>query len=189
MIKWLKRLFAFFKKAPDHESETEMTNRVFNGAFDLLMDIEGGYVCDPDDTGGETKYGISKASYPQEDICSMTLDRAKEIYKRDYWDKCKCDQLPDCLSVAVFDYAVNSPMKTAIKKLQKALGVTEDGIIGNQTIGAANRIDPKKTLEIYKQLRLKYIDDIIRRTPKKEKYRKGWLNRIRKVFDYCERML
>lgn len=182
MIEWLKKLFGR-KKAKD------MTNRVFNGAFDLLMEVEGGYVCDKDDSGGETKYGISKASYPHEDICNITVERAKEIYKRDYWDRCKCDQLPDCLSVAVFDFAVNSGDKVAKKKLQKALGVTDDGIIGNQTIGAANRLNPRKVLEEYKQIRLKYIDDIIKRDKKKEKYRKGWNNRIAKVFDYCERLI
>ena len=139
----------------------KMTNRVFNSAFDLLMDIEGGYVCDKDDAGGETKYGISKNSYPNEDICNLTLDRAKEIYKRDYWDKCKCDQLPDCLSVAVFDFAVNSGVKTSIKRLQVALNVTADGIIGNQTIGAANRLNPKKVLQDFMDLRTEYILGVI----------------------------
>lgn len=166
-----------------------MTARVWESAFDLLMQNEGGYVNDPNDAGGKTKYGISKASYPNEDIANLTLERAKQIYKRDYWNRCKCDQLPDALSVAVFDFAVNSPAKTAIKKLQKALGVTQDGIIGNQTIGAANRLNPRKVLEEYKQIRLKYIDDIIKRDKKKEKYRKGWNNRIAKVFDYSERLI
>ena len=91
--------------------------------------------------------------------------------------------------MAVFDYAVNSGNKTAIKKLQKALGVTVDGIIGNQTIGAANRLNPRNTLEEYRQLRLKYVDDIIKRDKKKEKYRKGWNNRIAKVFNYCEKLI
>lgn len=166
-----------------------MTNRVFNGAFDLLMDIEGGYVCDKDDTGGETKYGISKASYPNEDICNITVERAKELYKRDYWDRCQCDFLPDCLSVAVFDFAVNSGCKTAIKKLQKALGVTVDGVIGNQTIGSANRLNPRKVLEEYIQLRRKYVDDVIKRNKKKEKYRDGWNNRIERTRKFCEELV
>lgn len=167
----------------------KMTNRVFNSAFDLLMDIEGGYVCDKDDSGGETKYGISKKSYPNEDICNLTLERAKEIYKRDYWDKCKCDQLPDCLSVAVFDFAVNSGVKTSIKRLQVALGVTADGIIGNQTIGAANRMNPKKVLKDFIDLRTDYILGLIAQKPKNKKFKNGWLNRIERVRKYCEELV
>jgi lysozyme family protein len=166
-----------------------MTNRVFNSAFDLLMDIEGGYVCDKDDDVGETKYGISKKSYPNEDICNLTLERAKEIYKRDYWDRCKCDQLPDCLSVALFDFAVNSPAKTAIKKLQKALGVTQDGIIGNQTIGAANRLNPRKALQDFMDLRTDFIIDLVNKKPKNKKFKNGWLNRIERVRKYCEELV
>lgn len=182
MIEWLKKLFAK-KEVP------EMTNLVFNSAFDLLMDIEGGYVCDKDDAGGETKYGISHKSYPNEDICSLTLDRAKEIYKRDYWDRCKCDFLPDALSIAVFDFAVNSGVKTAIKKLQKALGVAQDGVIGNQTIGAANRLNPRKVLEDFMDYRLEYIAEIIRKKPKQKKFERGWTRRIERVRKYCEELV
>jgi lysozyme family protein len=181
MIEWLKKLFG--RKAE------VMTNRVFDGAFDLLMLNEGGYVCDKDDAGGETKYGISKASYPNEDICSLTLDRAKEIYKRDFWDRCKCDQLPDCLSIAVFDFAVNSGVKTATKKLQKALGVKQDGVIGNETIGAANRLNPRQVLDNYINYRLEYIAEIIRKKPKQKKFERGWSNRINRVKHYCETLI
>ena len=182
MIEWLKKLFGR-KKAKD------MTNRVFNGAFDLLMEVEGGYVCDKDDSGGETKYGISKASYPHEDICNITVERAKEIYKRDYWDRCKCDQLPDCLSVAVFDFAVNSGTNRAIMLLQKALDVTVDGIIGNQTIGAANRLNPRKTLEKYIDLRTDFIMNIVKKKPDQQCFLRGWTNRIKRVQQFCERLI
>ena len=166
-----------------------MTARVWDSAFDLLMINEGGYVCDADDNGGETKYGISKNAYPNEDICNLSLERAKYLYKRDYWNRCKCDQLPDCLSVAVFDFAVNSGVKTAIRKLQKALGVTIDGIIGNQTIGATNRLNPSYVLARYIDLRFEYIAEIIRRKPKQKKYEKGWTRRIERVKQFCERLI
>ena len=66
----------------------------FDQCFDKLIAHEGGYVNDARDPGGETKYGISKRAYPQVDIKALTLDAAKEIYKRDYWDAMGIDQLP-----------------------------------------------------------------------------------------------
>jgi len=56
----------------------------FDDAFERLLGLEGAYVNDPRDAGGETKYGISRRSYPGEIIRTMTIERAKEIYLRDY---------------------------------------------------------------------------------------------------------
>ena len=162
-----------------------MTEKVFDLAFDLLMINEGGYVNDVHDSGGETKYGISKKAYPNLDIPNLTLEQAKSIYKKDYWERCKCAFLPDCLSVAVFDFAVNSGIKTAIKKLQRALNVSVDGIIGNQTIGAANRLSPSKTLNDYMNLRLDYLMGL-----KKWKiYGNGWGNRVQRTKKMCETLI
>jgi lysozyme family protein len=163
-----------------------MTALIFDKAFELLMINEGKYVNDPHDKGGETKYGISKRAYPNEDIENLTLDRAKYLYKRDYWDRCKCDNLPDALSVAVFDFAVNSGTKRAIKYLQMAItGITVDGIIGNQTICAANRLPVKKVLNEYLDLRLSYLTNL-----KDWKYfGNGWGKRVERVRNYCEELI
>lgn len=79
----------------------------FAAALELLLHFEGGYVNDPNDAGGETKYGISKRAYPNLDIASLTKSDAAEIYLRDYWDACRCSEMPEPLSLSVFDYAVN----------------------------------------------------------------------------------
>jgi lysozyme family protein len=166
-----------------------MTAKVWNTAFDLLMINEGGYVNDPKDSGGETKYGISKKAYPYVDIPNLTIEQAKEIYKKDYWDRCKCDYLPDCLSVAVFDFAVNSGTDRAIKYLQMAItGITVDGIIGNQTIGAANRVPIRKVLKQY----MDYRTDFIYRwaqNPKNKKFEQVIIKRIEKVRKFCEELI
>jgi len=73
-------------------------------AIDFVMKWEGGYT---DDTGGPTKYGISQKSYPDLNIETLTPDEAKDIYKKDYWDKCRCDELGYPWDVVVFDTAVN----------------------------------------------------------------------------------
>lgn len=162
-----------------------MTDLIFNKAFDLLMVNEGGYVDDPNDKGGQTKFGICKASYPSEDIKNLTIERAKEIYRRDFWLKAKCDRLPDALSVAVFDFAVNSGIKRAVKNLQSVLGVDVDGIIGNQTIGAANSKPLLPIIQAYHDKRLNYLMSL----KSWEIYDKGWGKRVVRVQKFCEDLI
>ena len=111
-----------------------MTISSFDDAVVVILRHEGGYVNDPNDPGGETNFGICKRSYPNEDIRNLTEARAKEIYRRDYWDKCKCDQLPEAVRLLVFDAAVNQGVGAAVKMLQKAVSTMEDGIIGPNTL-------------------------------------------------------
>lgn len=108
----------------------------FDEAFTRVIDIEKGYVNDPLDPGGETKYGISKRQYPSEDIPNLTLERAKLIYQFDYWGPAGCDAVPDALKFPLFDMAVNQGVKTAIKALQHAVHEVEDGILGPRTLRA-----------------------------------------------------
>lgn len=162
-----------------------MTETVFNNAFNLVLINEGGYVNDIHDTGGETKYGISKKAYPEVDIKNLSLEQARAIYHRDYWQRCKCEFLPDALSVAVFDYAVNSGVRKAIKDLQTVLGVKVDGIIGNQTIGAANRLPPNKVLSDYMEMRLNYLMSL----KSWSRYGNGWGKRVKRVEDFCEGLI
>lgn len=162
-----------------------MTAKVWQTAINHTLEFEGGYVNDPKDSGGETKYGISKKAYPYVDIPNLTIEQAKQIYKKDYWDRCKCDYLPDALSVAVFDFAVNSGIKTAIKKLQIVLGVSVDGIIGNQTIGACNRLNPRKILKDYMNLRLDYLMSLKQWSI----YGKGWGARVSRTEKKCEELI
>lgn len=162
-----------------------MTDKVWESAFDLLMINEGGYVNDSHDKGGKTKYGISKTAYPNEDIENLTIERAKEIYKRDYWNRCKCDLLPDALSVALFDFAVNSGVKRAIKYLQTSLGVKADGIIGNQTIGAANRIPIYMVLNDYLNCRLDFLMGL----KSWRRYGNGWGKRVERLREFCNKLI
>src|SRR3954469_18004472 len=79
----------------------------FDTAFAIIIGIEAGYVNDPKDPGGETKYGISKRRYPNEDIKNLTFDRAKFLYQRDFWKSHKCDTMTWEQALLVFDTAVN----------------------------------------------------------------------------------
>jgi lysozyme family protein len=114
----------------------------FDEALALVLKHEGSYVNDIRDPGGETKYGISKRAYPSENIKALTVERATEIYRRDYWNACGCDKLPPGLALCVFDAAVNQGAGFARIALQEICGVKMDGVIGDATIKAANK-DPR----------------------------------------------
>jgi lysozyme family protein len=102
----------------------------FDRAFAWILRAEGGYVADPDDPGGETKFGISKRVYPKLDIKAITEDLARELYRHDYWDACGCDALPAGIDIAVFDTAVNMGRLTAIAILKQTRDV--EGYLWNR---------------------------------------------------------
>ena len=129
----------------------------FDAAFEQLIGNEGGYVNNPADPGGETKFGISKAAYPGEDIANMTLGRAKWLYQRDYWGPAGCQMVPDGIKFDLFDMAVNSGVRTAIKTLQKAVGEFEDGVIGQRTIMAISTIEPMRLVARFNGARLLHL--------------------------------
>lgn len=118
----------------------------WNQAIDFVLKMEGGSEAenDPNDPGGSTKFGISKKAYPGEDIAALTLERAKELYRLDYWQACRCDELPSDFAIAVFDTAVNQGVGKAKRLLQIALGVTVDGVIGDKTLAAAHKAGPRQ---------------------------------------------
>ena len=102
----------------------------FDVVFDRLMGHEGGYSNDPQDPGGETNWGISKRSYPNVDIKNLTRLGAKVIYWSDFWRPIHGDKLHDGVAFQVFDFAVNSGISTAIRALQRAIDVADDGHFG-----------------------------------------------------------
>lgn len=109
----------------------------FETAVQFIIEQEGGYTDNPRDPGGETKYGISRRQYPRLDIANLTESDAWGIYRKDYWDKLHCDELPQGLDLAVFDAGVNQGPSAAAQMLQIALKMPVDGIIGPVTIKAA----------------------------------------------------
>lgn len=148
----------------------------FDRAFEIVVGLEGGYVNDPVDPGGETKYGITRRDHPAEDIANLTLDRAKEIYRVGYWNPVHGNDLPWPLSLCVFDAAVNQGVVPAAKMLQRALGVAADGIIGRQTLLAAARGGQWHVAKFMAIRAMRY-----QLTRNFERYGEGWLTRIFEV--------
>lgn len=114
----------------------------FEFAVDFVLLQEDGYVNDPRDPGGETKYGISKKAFPDLDIASLTVTQAKEIYRKQYWNAVQADELPPGVGLMVFDLAVNAGVHRSIILLQRACKVAEDGVLGPLTLEAAKHVDP-----------------------------------------------
>ena len=148
----------------------------FTQAFTTLIGHEGGYVNDPRDPGGETKFGISKRAYPDVDIASLTLEQASAIYKRDYWDRARCDELPDVVAFQVFDTAVNSGIGQSIRFLQRAVGVADDGQVGPLTVSAVRRLDPEAVAARFNGHRL----DFMTKLSTWDVFGKGWARRVAK---------
>jgi len=146
----------------------------FDEAFSRLIGHEGGYVNDSRDPGGETNFGISKRAYPGEDIANMSPERAKQIYLRDYWGPAGCDVVPDAIKFDLFDMAVNSGVKAAVRSLQSSLGVTADGVLGPQTLQAVSSMDAGRALARFNGARLALMADL----PTWPAFGRGWARRI-----------
>jgi len=146
----------------------------FDTAFTRLIGNEGGYVNNPADPGGETKYGICKRDFPGEDIKGLTLDRAKQIYRERYWGPAGCDAWPPLLKFEVFDMAVNHGVKTAITLLQRVVGAADDGVIGPQTTMLVQSADQQRALRQLTARRLRYYTSL-KTFPT---FGAGWVNRV-----------
>ena len=154
----------------------------FNEIIEQVLEHEGGYVNDPKDLGGETKYGITKRFYPDIDIKNLTIEQAKEIYKKDYWDRNKVESLPQNLWHIYFDMCVNMGKRTAVKVLQRAANnkgrdIEVDGGLGPMTIGALKGVE----LDRVRAFRVKYYVDLITARPEQEKFYLGWFRRATEV--------
>lgn len=146
----------------------------FDQAFSVLMQHEGGYSNDANDPGGETKYGISKRAYPALDIKNLTLEQAAAIYRRDYWGPAGCDAVPDPLRMDLFDMAVNSGVKAAVRCLQRAAGETADGVLGPRTLQAVQSIPSTRLIARFNAERLEFMTSL----PTWSSFGKGWARRI-----------
>jgi lysozyme family protein len=151
----------------------------FDQAFDRLIGNEGGYCEVQGDPGGETNWGISKRSYPDVDIKNLTKEGAKAIYLRDFWDAIG-DAHP-AIKFQAFDFAVNSGIQTAIRKLQAAIGVADDGHFGPQSRAALAAMDVNDVLMRYVAQRIRFWTGLTTWS----QFGKGWANRAAQDLEYA----
>ena len=152
----------------------------FDEIIDITLHHEGGYVNDPTDMGGETNFGIAKRFYPDVDIKNLTEEGAKDIYRADYWDKNRVEELPEQLRHIFFDMCVNQGRGTAVRILQRACvakgaDIAIDGGMGPGTKGAIETYKP--SVDRVRCYRLKHYYDIVNNKPEQEKFLFGWFKR------------
>jgi len=157
---------------------------ILEKALDWIIKMEGGYVNDPDDAGGETKYGIAKSSHPDIDIKNLTEHAARNIYRDEYWLPNNCNLLNPVPAILLFDSLVNHRPKVAVKLLQKSVSANVDGVIGPNTIAAANNADPKQLMENFLARRDEFYHDITVSRPANEKFLYGWFRRCHMLQQY-----
>ena len=158
----------------------------FDEAFEKTLKYEGVLSNDVNDSGGLTKYGISQQSYPKLDIRNLTIDDAKKIYKRDYWDICLCDYIKDkTIAMQVFDIAVNMGTGGVGTVVQKAINsllpqgqsIRVDGAIGKITIDKLNSLLAKDINNAIAKYRARRYATICDKNKTQAVFLEGWLNR------------
>lgn len=154
---------------------------MFDDLIGRVLGHEGGYICDPRDPGGETQFGISKRAYPNVDIKGLTRETAISIYKRDFWDRVQGDKLPRAFAFQVLDAAVNHGIGNAVRWMQRAAGVADDGIIGPLTLAAVGRADPADLVLKFNSERLKFYAKL----STFDAFGRGWVNRVAANLDYA----
>lgn len=165
-------------------------------ALKFTLPHEGGYSNDKSDPGGATNHGITQGTYDayraslkyaNQDVALITDAEVQAIYSEMYWTPAHCADMPTALAVAHFDTAVNCGVNSAIKMLQRAAGLDDDGVYGTKT--------KEEVLHQGNELIIPYLDErrakyrqIVTAKPSQEVFLKGWLNRCNALEDYVQHL-
>ena len=165
----------------------------FEKCLELILHHEGGFVDHPEDPGGMTNMGITKKVYErflgkelcEKDMRMMPMEHVAKIYRKNYWDKVKADDLPSGVDLCVFDWAVNSGTKRAVCALQEAVGAKPDGVMGPMTLGKVKEKEDLELLEMMKEKRENFYRSLTRLF---KTFGTGWLRRNNETFQMSKKM-
>jgi lysozyme family protein len=176
-----------------------MKDNFDNFMVDLLK-VEGGFVNDPDDSGGATNRGITYRTYEtyyknehgvvsdEENHLNMSEEEASAIYKHYYWDKVHADLLPSGVDVLVADMAVNSGVSAASKCLQRAVNAEQDGFIGPKTLAKVEAVGSRVLIhKLFLLRREAYFN--IAAIRNNLKFYIGWINRLNHMYSIAHTLV
>lgn len=146
-----------------------------------------GYVNDPHDKGGETKYGIAKNANPNLNISQLNLEDAMSAYHDRYWTAGACDVLSYPLNYLHFDGCVNHGVSRGCKFLQLACGIKNpDGVIGSNTLAILDKKDGYQLCISICDQRTQFYKAIVANNPSQGRFLNGWLRRINEMRAYVD---
>ena len=161
----------------------------FDECLKMLLHHEGGYVNHPKDPGGETNLGVTKRVYEKwggtKDMKDLTVEDVAPIYKKNYWDRCKCDDLESGVDWAVFDWAVNSGTGRAAKAIQKICGAAQDGAIGPKTLALIGKQNTQYVVEEFGKIRQDFYESL----KTFDTFGKGWTRRNKETTEKALEMI
>jgi len=165
----------------------------YNKCLETILHHEGGYVNHPKDPGGETNLGVTKRVYEEwggdKAMKDLFVEDVAPIYKKNYWDKLKGDNLPDGLDLCVFDFGVNAGPGRSAKYLQKMIGTVADGGIGPNTLKKVDEYVDKhglaNTIANFQEARQGYYE----RLKTFETFGRGWTRRVVETTKLAKSML
>lgn len=151
----------------------------FDTAIPKLLKKEGGLSNDKNDRGGLTKYGIAQKFYPTLDIANLTEENAKSIYRRDYWNPMRLDEVESQIKAELlFESGVNFGIITITKIAQRVVDVSADGVVGPKTLEAINKMDDTLFVLAMKLAAVDRYRRICNGDKDQKVFLLGWLNRI-----------
>lgn len=165
----------------------------FDKCLAMLLKHEGGYVNHPKDPGGRTNLGVTQRVYEEfvgrdvseSEMRSLTEADVAPLYKANYWDKVKGDDLPSGVDWSVFDWAVNSGTKRSAKALQRAVGAAADGAVGPKTLAKVTATDPKVVIIGMHETRQKFYEGL----KTFDTFGKGWTRRNQETLEQALEMV
>jgi len=161
----------------------------FDECLKMLLHHEGGYVNHPKDPGGETNLGVTKRVYEKwggtKDMKDLTVEDVAPIYKENYWNRCKCDDLESGVDWVVFDWAVNSGTGRSAKAIQKICGASQDGAIGPKTLALIKTQDTEYVIEEFGKIRQNFYESL----KTFDTFGKGWTRRNKETTEKAIKMM
>lgn len=166
-----------------------VSKSAFDVALTEILQHEGGFVDHPKDPGGMTNLGVTRETWEswtgkkasEAEMRALTPEKVAPVYRKNYWDALRCDDLPPALALCVFDFGVNAGPARAARYLQTLVGTAADGKMGPQTISATKAYvsahGVAQAVKAYQQARRGYY----RQLSTFSTFGRGWLRRVDEV--------